>query len=185
MTTRTAAYVDFTSAGSALQLQPFPDLAEQSEILDNVNLEPLVEAVSRPYVGVGPRPYDRRPIVRAHLLAYLNKTIIGNVTALHWTLLNNPAFRAVCGFNGRVPSRPTLSRVFTQMAEYTDEVERIMDETVREAKRVRPGLGDELAVDATPVRSYSDGNRKPPSDPDAEWGMHHKANTKEGFEWIF
>ena len=71
------------------------------------------------------------------------------------------------------------------MAEYTDEVERIMDETVREAKRVRPGLGDELAVDATPVRSYSDGNRKPPSDPDAEWGMHHKANTKEGFEWIF
>ena len=60
-----------------------------------------------------------------------------------------------------------------------------MDEIVREARRIRPNLGDDLAVDATPVRSYSDGNRKPPSDPDARWGMHHKANTKEGFEWIF
>ena len=40
-------------------------------------------------------------------------------------------------------------------------------------------------MDATPVRSYSAGNRKPPSDPDAEWGMHHKGNTRDGFEWIF
>ena len=60
-----------------------------------------------------------------------------------------------------------------------------MDEIVLEAKKIRPGLGEELAVDATPVRSYSDGNHEPRSDPDAEWGMHHKANTKEGFEWVF
>ena len=179
------ARADFTSAGHPLQPAAFPDLAEEREILDNVNLQPLIDAVSRPYAGVGRRPHDRRAIVRAHFMAYLHKTIIGTITALHWTLLNNPAFRAACGFTDRVPSRPTLSRVWTQMAEYPEAVERIMDEIVREAKRIRPDLGKELAVDATPVRSYSDGNRKPPSDPDAEWGMHHKANTKEGFEWIF
>ena len=53
-----------------------------------------------------------------------------------------------------------------------------MDEIVREARRVRSDLGEEIAVDATPVQSYSDGNKEPRSDPDADWGMHHKANTK-------
>ena len=71
------------------------------------------------------------------------------------------------------------------MSEHPNVVERVMDEVVREVMKIRPELGEDLAVDATPVRSYSDGNRKLPSDPDAEWGMHHKANTKEGFEWIF
>ena len=179
------AHVDFTSAEPVRQPATFPDLAEENEILDSVNLDPLIEAVSKPYAGRGRRALDRRAIVRAHFMAYLHKTVIGTVTALHWTLMNNPAFRAVCGFNGRVPSRPTLSRVFTQMSEHPDIVERIMDEIVREARRVRPDLGEEIAVDATPVHSYSDGNREPPSDTDAEWGMHHKANTKDGFEWIF
>ena len=173
---------DFTSAEPSLQPTAFPDLAEQRGILDNLNLEPLMEAVSRTYAGVGRRAYDRRAIVRAHFLAYLHRSAIGTVTMLHWMLLNNPAFRAACGFNGRIPSRPTLSRVFSEMAKHPDAVERTMDEIVRAAKRVRPDLGEELAVDATPVHSYSDGNRKPPSDPDAEWGLHHKANTKDGFE---
>ena len=176
---------DSTSAEPSLQPATFPDLAEEREILDGVNLDLLIEAVSKPYAGRGRRALDRRAIVRAHFMAYLHKTVIGTVTALHWTLMNNPAFRAVCGFNGSMPSRPTLSRVFTQMAEHPDIVERIMDELVREARRVRPELGEEVAVDATPVRSYSDGNKEPRSDPDAEWGMHHKANTKDGFEWIF
>ena len=99
-----------TSAGPSRQPAAFQDPAEERQILDNVNLQPLAEAVSKPYAGVGRRPHDRRAIVRAHFLTYLHKTIIGTVTALHWTLLNNPAFRAACGFNGKVPSRPTLSK---------------------------------------------------------------------------
>ncbi len=176
---------DFTSAEPLRQPAALPDLAEQREILDNVNLEPLIEAVSRPYPGVGRRPHDRRAIVRAHFLAYLYRATIGTITLLHWTLLNCPAFRVACGFDGMVPSRSTLSRVFTQMAKHPDLVERAMDEIVREARRIRPDLRDDIAVDATPVHSYSDGNRNLPSDPDAEWGTHHKANTKDGFEWIF
>ena len=123
--------------------------------------------------------------MRAHFLTYLHKTTIGTITALHWTLMNNATFRAACGFSGRVPSRSTISRVFSQMSEYPEAVEIIMDEIVRKAKRICPNLGEELAVDATPVRSYADGNKEPPADLDAEWGMHHKANTKEGFEWVF
>ncbi len=179
------AQADSTSAGPIPQPQTFPNLAEERQILDNVNLQPLMEAVSRPYSGVGRRPYDRQAMVRAHLLAYLHRTTIDSITALHWTLLNNPAFRAVCGFGKIVPSRSTLSRVFSQMAKHPDVMERIMDDIVRETKRVQPDLGEELAVDATPVRSYADGNRKPPTDPDARWGRHHKANAKDGFEWVF
>ena len=136
------APADFTSAGPSRQPAEFPDLAEEREILDNVNLQPLIEAVSKPYAGVGRRPHDRRAIVRAHFLTYLHKTTIGTITALHWTLMNNATFRDACGFNGRVPSRPTLSRVFTQMAEYPDVVERIMDEIVGKAKRICPDLGE-------------------------------------------
>ena len=96
---------------------------------------------------------------------------------LHRTLFNCPAFRAAYGFNVKAPLRSTLSRVFSEMAKHPDVVERAMDEIVREAKKIRPRLGEDIAVDSTPAHSYSDGNRNPPSDPDAEWGMHHKANT--------
>ncbi|MCY4652629.1 MAG: transposase, partial [Dehalococcoidia bacterium] len=122
----------------------FPDLAEQREILGNVNLEPLMEGVSKSYAGVGRRPHDRRAIVRAHFMAYLHRITIGTITALHLTLLNNAAFRSACGFNGRFPPSPTLSRVFTQMAQHPDVVEWTMDEIVRDAKRIRPDLGDEF-----------------------------------------
>ena len=125
---------EFTSAEPWLQPAALPDLAEQHEILDNVNLEPLVETVSRPYAGVGRRPHDRRAIVQAHFLAYLYRATIGTITLLHWMLLNCPAFRAACGFNGMVPSRSTLSKVFTQMAKHPDIVERAMDEIVREGR---------------------------------------------------
>ena len=185
MSIPTAAYSDCTSADAPLQPSPFPDLAEQRVILDGINLDPIVEAVSIPYAGVGPRPYDRRPIVRAHLLSYIHPSPVGSVTALHRTLLNNPAARDVCGFTNRVPSRVTLSRVFSDMAEYPETMEEIMDELVRKASEFLPGLGDDLAVDSTPVQSYANGNAEPSTDPDARWGRHQKANTKDGFEWVY
>lgn len=126
-----------------------PDLAEERKILDSVNLEPLIEAVTRPYAGRGRRSLDRTAIVRAYFMAYLYRGPISAITMLHWTLLNNPAFRAACGFNGRVPSRPTLSRVFTQMSEHPEVVERIMDEMVDKAKRIRPDMRREIEADVT------------------------------------
>ena len=85
-----------------------PDLAEERKILDSVNFGPLTEAVSVPYAGRGPRPSDRTAIVRAYFMAYLHRNPIKAITMLHWTLLNNPAFRTACRFSGKVPSRPTL-----------------------------------------------------------------------------
>lgn len=126
-----------------------PDLAEESEILDSVNLQPLVEAISKPYAGRGRKSHDRAPIVRAYFMAYLYRGPISAITMLHWTLLNNPAFRTACGFSGRVPSRPTLSRVFIQISEHPDVVERIMDEIVEKAKRIRPDIRREIAADVT------------------------------------
>ena len=58
-----------------------------------------------------------------------------------------------------------------------------MADIVPESKSIRPELGEELAVDATPARSYSDGNRNPLSDADTEREIHHKA--KPGVECIF
>ena len=114
------------------------------------------------------------------LTCYLYRTTIGSITALLWMLLNNPAFRAACGFTDRIPAIRTLSRVFSRMVKYSDAVEQVMDEIVGEVRKFLPGQCEEPVVEATPVRSYSDGNRKPPSDPVGEWGINHRAKTKEG-----
>ena len=105
---------DFTSAEPIRQPAAFPDLAEEREILDSVNLDLLIEAVSKPYAGRGRRAFDRRAIVRAHFMAYLHKTVIGTITALHWTLMNNPRFQGCVRlqWQGSVPDQrsPGYSR---------------------------------------------------------------------------
>ena len=48
-----------------------------------------------------------------------------------------------------------------------------------------PGLGDEVAVDSTAVRTHSNPNRKHVSDPYAEWGVKNSAKAKEGGKEFF
>ena len=159
------------------------DLAEQRAILANVDLEPLIEAVSKPLGAIGPRQRDRAPIVRAHFLAFIHPAKVESVTALHRTLDNDPAFRDVAGFDGPLPSRSTFSRAFREMAYFSELVEKATAEMVGEIRNFIPDLGREVAVDSTPVKSRSNPNHKFPSDPDAVWIRHDKAGAKGGKEW--
>ena len=159
------------------------DLAPQRDVLSNVDLEPLIEAVSKPLGAMGPRQHDRAPIVRAHFLAFIHPSKIESVTALHRTLDNDATFRDAAGFGGRLPSRSTFSRAFREMARFPELVERATAELVREVKMLIPDLGREIAIDSTPVKSNSNPNFAPPSDPDAVWIRHDKAGAKGGQEW--
>ncbi len=159
------------------------DLAQQRAILANVDLEPLIEAVSKPLGAIGPRQSDRAPMVRAHFLAFIHPSKVESVTALHRTLDNDPAFREIAGFCGPLPSRSTFSRAFREMARYPRLVERATAEMVGEIRNVIPDLGREIAVDSTPVKSRSNPNFELPSDRDAVWIRHDKAGAKGGLEW--
>ena len=159
------------------------DLAEQRAVLANVDLEPLIEAVSKPLGAIGPRQRDRAPIVRAHFLAFIHPSKVESVTALHRILNNDPAFRELVGFPGKLPYRSTFSRAFREMAYFPELVERATADLVREIRKRKPDLRREIAVDSTPVKSRSNPNSDLPSDPDAVWIRHDKAGAKGGMEW--
>ena len=80
------------------------------------------------------------------LTCYLYRTTIGSITARHGTLLNNPAFRAACGFTDRIPAIRTLSRIFSRIVEYSDEVGQVMGEIVGEVRKFLPGQCEEPVV---------------------------------------
>ena len=100
--------------------------------------------------------------------------------------MNNPALRDACGFAGRVPSRPTFSRVFGQLAERPELIEGVMGKAVKELRERLPDLGREVAVDSTSVRTNSNPNRALVSDPEAlNWGKKNSARARGGGEWFF
>ena len=100
---------------------------------------------------------------------------------------NESSLRKVCWFSDheRLPSLSTFLRVRRDM----ETTESIMDSRIEEAtNRIReflPNLGEEIAVDATTIRSNSNGNRDPVSDPEAAWGIGNKAGAKSGKNYIY
>ena len=113
----------------------FNDFATERGIVDGIDLKPLVETISRDNAGMGRPTIDRHAIVRTRVMACLHRPAIYGISDVHWTLMNNPAFRAACGFNGKVPSRSTFSRVFGEMAEHPDMMREIVTALRPERKR--------------------------------------------------
>ena len=95
---------------------------------------------------------------------------IKDISALHKKLRNYATLRAACGFTTRVPSRPTFSRVFCQLKERPELLENCLTATAETLSEYLPDLGTEVAVDSTMVKTNSNPNRKPVSDPEASWG---------------
>ena len=149
----------------------------------NVDLDSLIEAVSKPLGAIGRQRIDRAQIVRAHFMAFIHPAKIESVSALHRTLDNDATFRYAVGFGDCLPSLPTFLRTFWDMARFPELVEKTTAELVRQVKSLIPDLGREIAIDSTPVKSRSNPNFDPPSDPDAVWIRHDKAGAKGGQEW--
>ena len=63
-------------------------------------------------------------------------------------------------------------------------MEDCLTETAERLSEYLPDLGKEVAVDSTTVKTNSNPNRKPVSDPEASWGWQHSARNTKG-EWVF
>ena len=72
------------------------------------------------------------------------------------------------------------------MVQHRHLVDECLDKVTDALHEVLPDLGETVAVDSTSVESFSNPNRKVISDPEARWGVKHKAKAKEGgVDWFF
>ncbi len=161
----------------------FPDLKDLREKLEAADISPIEKALTPPAGARGRRPLPRRPMIRAFMAMPILS--IENISALRERLMNNPALRDVCGFAGLVPSRPTFSRVFGQLAKMPELLEESWTRGLKELHERLPDLGREVAVDSTSVRTNANPNRDPVSDPEAGLGKKNSARTRGGGEWFF
>ncbi|MXZ90544.1 MAG: transposase [Chloroflexi bacterium] len=161
--------------------QGFADLVDLRRLLDRIDLEPLVSALTGPR-RTGRRPFPRRPILRAFLASYVLGT--PSISALVWRLNNDPALRSVCGFTNRLPDRSTFSRVFQQMAEqYADLVYECSVRLLAVLAAQDPDFGKELAIDSTTIPTYA--NPRSGKDPEASWTRKHSARDPSKMEWVY
>ena len=182
------------SIALAKALQPvpesgFPDLRDLRSALDLIGLDEAVAALEGP-PRVGRRVCPRRPMLRAYLASrYLG---IGSLSALIARLNNDPALRSVAGFTGSLPSYATFWRVFDRLAGMPELIARCCDDLLYRLAELAPGLGQEVAVDATTIEAYANPNRKHtvrnpdgPADADASWTKKNSARDPSQQEWVF
>ena len=149
-----------------------------------MNLGPIAASLTPPS-RLGRKPLPRMPIARA--LCAMPVEGIASVSELWRRLDDNPSLRAICGFSADspLPSVDTFRRVRRNLEAMPETVESRVREIIGRIAEHSPDFGKEVAVDATVIRSNSNGNRHPVSDPDAAWGIGNKSGARSGKDWVF
>ena len=171
------AILDYT-----LQSRPAQDtLGEMSAAFASLCDDALLSRLQE-YRPVGRQGYPLKALWRAYASSFLLN--LPHTNALIRRLEDEPAFRALCGFAGPLPHRTTFNRFIRRLSHHTDLVDAMFVDLTHQLKVLVPGLGGEVAVDATTVRSHCNPNRKRISDPEASWTAKNSARAKEGGkEW--
>ena len=134
------------------------------------------------YRPTGRQGYPLKALWRAYVGSFVLN--LAHTNALIRRLEGNPEFRALCGFAGPLPHRTTFNRFIRRLSHHADLVEATFADLTHQLKALIPGLGNEVAVDATTVRSHCNPNRKRLSDPQASWTAKNSPRAKAGGkEW--
>ena len=150
-------------------------------ILDEVDVSALVARLDE-YRPVGRKGYPLTALWRAYFTSF----ILGlpSTNALIRRLQDDPELRLLCGF-GQLPHRTTFNRFVNRLADHRDLVEDCLAVLTDQLAELLPDLGQKIAVDSTVVRSHSNPNRRPVSDPEASWTAKNSARSKSGKEWYW
>lgn len=137
----------------------------------------LIRANSRP-------GYPLRALWRAYVASFVLN--LGSTNDLIRRLHADKGLRKVCGFGDILPHRTTFNRFITRLSHHTDLVAEAFAGVTDKLRDVLPGLGEEVAIDSTAVRTHASPNRTPLSDPDAWWTVKHSPQAKErGQVWHY
>lgn len=155
---------------------PHEGLEDLADELNAVDWTPVVVQMSIiRYMG---RPgYSPEIMLRAYQASYqLN---LGSTNDLIRRLRTDPWVKQLVGFDGPLPHRTTFNRFIRQLGTILPVVDLVNATLIDWLKGsgLLPGLGDGVAVDSTNVRTHSNPDQTPVSDPDAKWGGKTKYGT--------
>jgi IS5 family transposase len=101
----------------------------------------------------------------------------------------HPALAAVIAPDGDVPSIYACYRFTAKLREHTDLLQGCIARVLKELKKRNPVLGWDVAIDASDMPAYANGQRfkskggkerEKFSDPDASWGHRSAVSTRKG-----
>lgn len=145
-------------------------------------LDTLVAEKTRAFSPLGRPGHSTDSLLKAILASfYLHQ---GNTAATVRRLRVDPLLAVTCGFDPRdIPSRSTLSRFQKKLGKHHDLVLQCTVPIGGEFKAAFPGFGKNVAVDSTPVPSYSNPDKRIVSDPEAGWIA--KGGAEKHKTWVF
>ncbi len=163
--------------------------AELQQILATLDDSALLERL-QDYRHTGRPGWSQRALWYAYAVSFLLD--LPSTNALIRRLEDDASLRAVCGFGNELPGRRTFNRYVQRLAEHNDLVMAVFHSLTNQLRELLPGFGDEVAIDATAVRSHSNPNKKSKvtgeaTDPEAAWGVKHSVRSKEkdSTEWFY
>ena len=151
------------------QLYSQSPLAEElRDIFDSVPFQKLVKRL-RAYRWTGRPGYNPETILKAVLVGYYKS--IGTLAELARYLEDHREIASVCGFRDDepTPSRSTFSRFISRLAKHQDLLDECLNIIAEGFRDLLPGFGEVVAIDCTPVPSYSNPDNEPISDTEAGW----------------
>jgi len=157
----------YNDSGNNLYCQS-PLAEELTEIFDGVPFQKLVKRL-RAYRWTGRPGYNPETMLKAVLVGYYKS--IGSLAELARYLEDHGEIASVCGFRDDelTPSRSTFSRFISRLAKHQDLLDECLNIIAGGFKDLLPGFGEVVAIDCTPVPSYSNPDNEPISDTEAGW----------------
>jgi transposase len=167
-----------------LKRQGAVPIARQLEAIFNTIPEDELLGTLKVYYA-GRNGYTYRVLWRTYVaMAVLN---LPSFAALIRTLENNPYIAQACGIASpdAIPSKFAYSRFVhkLQRRKPGTYVKNIMRALTRRCYETFPDFGKSVAIDATDLKAWSNGQKKHLSDPDAGWVIKADTAGKPKFVW--
>ncbi|HEY8816438.1 MAG TPA: transposase [Candidatus Dormibacteraeota bacterium] len=168
------------------KVAPRPAAAEVANLLDSPEIRGLIDALEETR-WTGRPGYPIRTMVGLCLVKarYALPTWTKTVALVreHWAL------QRALGCEGNPPSVYAAYRFAEKLRAHGDKLERCIDSVVEGLKAKLPSYGTDLAIDASDMPAYANGQRYSSkdgperdwhSDPDASWGHRSAISVRKG-----
>lgn len=180
-------YIRQTCLFSFEEIMNFQQETKLELILAQINISPLVAALSKQSHLRGPKGYRVAPMIYALIAKQILR--ISTTSELVRQLKENPVLRYNCGFEvlSKVPSEATFSRFADKLAE-SDALLKLFGDLVVHAKELGIVDGSHISIDSTKVDAFE--ASKPKKDivddgTNPNWGMKRDThgNNIRWFGW--
>jgi len=162
-------------------------LGEELEgIFASIPYKELLNAIllerTRAFSPLGRLGYPLEPLLKGIVAShYLG---VKSTSAIVRRLQEDEILALICGFDpDDIPHYKAFCRFIKKLRRFQHLLDACLNQTTTELKGFLPGFGEVVAVDSTPVRSHSNPNKKPISDPQAGWIPKETGGERE--EWHF